>query len=87
MVGMSSNLCPFNFIFILGKRKNHKGQDEVSMEGGNTTGILFCAKNLNGKGSVSRSIVMVKKPTILKKLAAFFPKFFPKSLHVISHCL
>jgi hypothetical protein len=40
--------------------------------------IFLRQKLLNGKGSVSRSIVMVKKPIILKKLAGgVLSKLFP----------
>jgi hypothetical protein len=47
------------------------------MEGGIPLDYFLGQKLLNGKGGVSRSIVMVKKPTILKKVAAFSPTFFP----------
>jgi hypothetical protein len=48
------------------------------MEGGIPQEYFLGQKLLNGKGSVSRSIVMVKKPTILKKLAGgVFSEVFP----------
>jgi hypothetical protein len=45
MVGMSSNLHPFSFIFILEKRKNHKGARSGGYGGWDTTGMFFWAKN------------------------------------------
>jgi hypothetical protein len=91
MVGMSSNLRPFRFIFILGKMKNQKGQDQVSMEGGIPQEYFLGQKLLNGKGGMSRSIVMVKKPTILKSWRRFLRRFSLNRreaaplLHVMSH--
>jgi hypothetical protein len=72
MVGISSNIRTFSFISILRKRRNYKGQDQVSIESGIPLDYFLGHKLLNGKGGVSRSIVMMKKPTILKKLATFF---------------
>jgi hypothetical protein len=47
---MSSKLRSFSFIFILGKRKNHKGQDQVSVEGGIPQEYFFGSKTLEWKG-------------------------------------
>jgi hypothetical protein len=62
------------------------------MEGGIPLDYFLGQKILNGKGAMSTSIVMVKKPTILKRLAAFSPTFFPflrrevaPLLYVMSH--
>jgi hypothetical protein len=49
------------------------------MEGGIPLDYFLGQKVLNGKGGVIRSTDMVKKPTILKKLAAFSPTFFAQS--------
>jgi hypothetical protein len=71
MVGMSSNLCPFSFKFILGKRKNHKGQDQVSMEGvGYHRNIFFGPKTLQWKGRCEQEHCHGEE-------MAFSPKFFP----------
>jgi hypothetical protein len=61
------------------------------MEGGIPLDYFLGPKVSNGKGGVSRIIVMVKKPTILKRLEAFSSTFYLHSreaaplLHVMSH--
>jgi hypothetical protein len=75
MVGMSSKLRPSSFIFILGKREKSQGARLCDYGGWDTTGLFLGQKLLNGNGGVRRSIVMVKKPTTLKKLAAFLRRF------------
>jgi hypothetical protein len=47
---MSSNLRPFSFIFILEKRKIHKGQDQVNMEGGIQQEYFLGSKTFEWKG-------------------------------------
>jgi hypothetical protein len=49
------------------------------MKGGIPLDYFLGQKVLNGKGGVIRSTDMVKKSTILKKLAAFSPTFFAQS--------
>jgi hypothetical protein len=50
MVGMSSELRPFSFKFILGKRKKSQGAGSGEYGGWDTTVIFFGAKSLEWKG-------------------------------------
>jgi hypothetical protein len=50
MVGMSSNLQPLSFIFILGKRKKSQGARSGEYGGWDTTGVFFGPKTLEWKG-------------------------------------
>jgi hypothetical protein len=70
MVEMSSNLHPFSFKFILGKIKNHKGQDQVSMEGGIPQEYFCGPKTLDWKGRCEQEHCHGEE-------MAFSPKFFP----------
>jgi hypothetical protein len=45
------------------------------MESGIPQEYFLGQKLLNGKTGVSISIIMAKKPIVLKKLAAFYPKW------------
>jgi hypothetical protein len=69
LVGMSSNLRPFSFKFISGKRKNHKGQDQVCMD---NTGMFFGPKTLEWKGRCEQ-----EQDYFHGKEMAFSPTSFP----------
>jgi hypothetical protein len=77
MVGMSSNLCPFSFIFILGKRKNHKGQDQVSMEGGIPCEYFFVPKTLEWKGQCEQEHCHGEETNHFEEAVSIFSEVFP----------
>jgi hypothetical protein len=59
MVGMSSNLRPFTFIFILEKRGKSQGARLDEYGWWDTAGLFLGQKLLNGKGGVSRNFIML----------------------------
>jgi hypothetical protein len=72
MVGMSPNLHPFSLIFILGKRKNHKGQDQMSMEGWRPQKYFFGPKSLEWKGWCEQEHCYGEEPNDFEKAAGIF---------------
>jgi hypothetical protein len=74
---MLSNLRPFSFVFILGKRKNHKGARSREYGGWDTTGIFFEPKTLEWKGRYEQEHFHGEEINHFENAGGVFSEVFP----------
>jgi hypothetical protein len=89
MVGMSSNLRPFSFIFILGKIGKPQGARLGEYGGWDTTGLFFRPKTLEWKQRCEQEHCHGEKTNHFKKAGGVFSDVFSLSRSIAGqrhHC-